>query len=520
MTRTLADSSGWRGKRREDRFVFRVGAVAEGYLDSVRRQKWVLGLGLVSVCLAGLIAHGGGLRFAVAFALLPLAFVVLAPRENRLPIGATLVLVLPWWYTLGSSQLKVFVVASVLAMSGLMAAEAIQRGSRPPIGIVDLALAGFVAAAALSVVFVGPYTYHSVAAVIDALLPLAFYVAGRNVRNSNWRPICWVLLLAGTVASLPLFYEFFALHRPLFGNPDTYQWKGEAGSLFRPGGTFGSPPAAVTALAMTTLSGLSLLVTSRSAQRLVVWLCLAVSIGGMIVTFTRAGLIGFALGVLVFVAFWRPISLGRLWFWTAAVSLIFVIAALPHLTDKGWYQEGVTRKGNLAAREVKWRTSWPVITNSTTHLVVGHGFNSLLVGHPTGLTGQPASDLAAVPILIQDSPHSQYIRTLLEQGLIGLGLLLAWLVGSLGKAVGAIRRGTASSEARAILAGCAAAIVSFLVASSAGDGLRYPSCLAILALLTGLVASQARPESVNATAAHSGDARLRSTLDHDANRRD
>jgi O-antigen ligase len=298
---------------------------------------------------------------------------------------------------------------------------------------------------------------------------------------------------------LPLFYEFFVLHRPLFGNASTYQWSREAGSLFRPGGTFGSPPAAVTALSMTTLCGLVLLVRSSGGRRLVVWLGLAISVGGIIITFTRAGLIGFALGVMVFVALWRPVALGRLTFGLVAVSVVFLLAVLPHLAGKDWYQEGVTRHGNLADREFRWRSAWPVITNSTTHLVVGHGFNSLLVGRPTGLTGQPDADLAAVPILIRDSPHSQYIRTLLEQGLVGLGLLVAWLLGSVGRAVGAVRKATLRAEDRALLAGCAAGIVSFMVVSSAGDGLRDPSSLAIVALLTGLVASHGAGMSRAAT---------------------
>jgi O-antigen ligase len=271
---------------------------------------------------------------------------------------------------------------------------------------------------------------------------------------------------------------------------------------------------------MTTLCGISLLVTSARTQKLVVWFCLAVSTSGLIVTFTRAGVIGFALGVVVFLALWRPIALGRLWFWTAAVGVILLIAVAPHVTGTSWYQEGVTRHGNLADRESRWSAAWPVITNSTTHLVVGHGFNSLLVGHPSGLTGEPAPDLATVPLLIKDSPHSQYIRTLLEQGLVGLGLLLAWLLGSVGKAFGAIRRGAVSLESRALLASCAAAIMSFMVASAAGDGFRDVSSLALLALITGLVASYALPESTNATVAHADHPRRRATLDHDASRRD
>ena len=128
----------------------------------------------------------------------------------------------------------------------------------------------------------------------------------------------------------------------------------------------------------------------------------------------------------------------------------------------------------------------PLVTNSTKHLVFGHGFNSLLVGHPNGLTGEPQADLAGVPILIKESPHSQYVRTLLEQGIVGLALLLAWLVGSVGRALAGVRGTIHHDEGRALLAGCAAGIVSFLVVSLAGDGLREVPSLAVVALLSGL----------------------------------
>jgi len=492
MTRTLADSSGWGKRRMEPGSVLRAGAVLGNRLGILHRQRWVIALGVSSIFLAWLIAHGGGLGVALALALVPAAAVVLSPSKNRLLVGITMVLLLPWWYTLGSPQLKVFVVASLLAMTGLIGAAASQSEAAQPVNVIDLALAGFVTAAVLSVAFVGPYTYNSLAAVVLALLPLGFYIAGRNLGSSMWRPVCWVVLVGGTIASLPLFYEFFVLHRPLFGNGSTYQWSGQVGSLFRPGGTFGSPPAAVTALSMTALCGLSLLVTSTGARRLIVWVCLTVSVLGMIVTFTRAGIIGFVVGLVVFVALWQPALLLRFTFVTAALSLIVLLVVLPHIAGKSWYEEGVTRHGNLAIRESRWNLAWPLITNSTTHLTLGHGFNSLQIGHPGGLAGQPDADLASQPLLIKESPHSQYIRTLLEQGFVGLGLLLAWLLTSVGKAAGSIHSGRVGIEGRALLAGCAAAIVSFMIVSLAGDGLRDPSSLALLALVTGLVAGRSR----------------------------
>jgi O-antigen ligase len=398
-----------------------------------------------------------------------------------------MIIVLPWWYTFGSAQLKVSAVAPVLAMLGLVGASVTQSRASHSFNLVDLAFAIFITAAALSWAFGGPYTYHSLTSFVLSILPAGFFVVARTLGRRAWPSMVWILVVAGTAASLPLFYEFFVTHRPLFTNGSFYYWNV---GLFRPGGAFGGPPQAVAVLSMTTLCGLSLLAISAGWRRLVVWACLFVSLGGIIITFTRAGLIGFALGLVVFVVLWRPAVLGRLLYGVATVSLVFVLVVLPQITSSKWYQEGVNRHGTLADRQGRWRAAWPVIVNSTTHSVVGHGFNSLQVGHPLGLAGQPQADLAAVPILISTSPHSQYVRTLLEQGFLGLAVMLAWLLGSLGKAVGATRRAT--RDGRALLAGCGAGIVSFVVVSFVDDTLRDPSGLATVALLSGLVAAQAQ----------------------------
>ena len=442
-----------------------------------------------AVCIAWLIAHGGSRHAAAVLALVPLAAFVLRRRENGVLLGTALIILIPWWMTFGSSQLKVSVLASLLALSGTIAALTLSRRRPQRLNFIDVSLAAFLTAAAVSFIFSGPYTYHSLTAFLLFTFPFSFYIGARELGGRAARSICWALLLAGTVASFPLFYEFLITRRPLFQNGNIYYWSVDPGGLFRPGGTFGGPPQAVTALSMTTLAGLSLLVTSSGGRRWIISACVAVSLAGMILTFTRAGLIGFGLGVIVFLAFWRPAALGRLAYAIATLGLVFFFAVLPGLVGKSWYQQGVIRHGTFADREVRWRAAWPLITNSPEHAVAGHGINSLFVGHPTGLTGQPQADLAAVPILIAVSPHSQYIRTLLEQGFIGLTLLLAWLLGSVAKALRGARSLSRDYD-RALLAGSAAGIVSLMIVSLAGDALRDPVSLAIVALLSGMVAGR------------------------------
>src|SRR5262249_12936778 len=88
-----------------------------------------------------------------------------------------------------------------------------------------------------------------------------------------------------------------------------------------------------------------------------------------------------------------------------------------------------------------------------------------------------ASDLGA------HGPHSQYVRTALEEGLVGVALLLFWLLGAVRAGVLGARRATASG--REVIAAYVGAIVSLVVVATAGDALRHPGTLAVGAVLTG-----------------------------------
>jgi O-antigen ligase len=171
---------------------------------------------------------------------------------------------------------------------------------------------------------------------------------------------------------------------------------------------------------------------------------------------------------------------------------------LPHITRTSWYQKGIQRPGSLAVRQSYWAAAWPVIVNSPEHLLVGHGINSLYRDPTTpGRLLDPQPDISAVPTLSTLSPHSQYVRTLVEEGVVGLVLLVGWLVGSAGRAGRAAW--SAASSRRAALAACAAATTSFLIVSYAGDTLRDTSSFALVALVTGAGVTLARtardPES-------------------------
>src|SRR5262249_18008745 len=127
------------------------------------------------------------------------------------------------------------------------------------------------------------------------------------------------------------------------------------------------------------------------------------------------------------------------------VAAVLVSAALPRLDANLTFREGVLRAGTFGARISYWHEAWPLIVDSPDHLVFGHGFNSLVVA--TGeVPGRFDPELARASDLGAHGPHSQYVRTALEEGLVGVALLLFWLLGAVRAGVLGARRATASGR--------------------------------------------------------------------------
>jgi O-antigen ligase len=439
---------------------------------------------LASVVAGWLVARGHA-PLIIAFAALALAAPFLLARpENGLLAGTVLVLLVPSSAALGSPQAGVVRVAVLLSFVGFCVL--VVRGEAPParFAVPDLFVAGLVIAAWASW-FVRPHGPHTAQATLAAVLPAGFYLAGRRFGGVAWTLIAAAVLLATTAASVTVLYEFFVAHRPLFTSQSSYYWNANGQALFRPGGVFGSPPAAAATLAMSTLIGASLLATTRGAARRCVWICLGVSLAALVVTFTRASLIAVAVGFVLYLVVLRPPGLARLVYAGIVLALLAGVFVLPRVTQTSWYQKGILRPGSLAVRESYWSAAWPVIVNSPQHFLVGHGINSLY-RDPTAQDAllDPQPDITAVPTLATLSPHSQYVRTLVEEGLVGLILLVGWLGLSL------LKTGRAAWSAvgprRAALAACAAAIASFLIDAYVADTLRETTCFALVALVSGV----------------------------------
>jgi O-antigen ligase len=350
----------------------------------------------------------------------------------------------------------------------------------------DLAVAGIVVMTLLSWQL-GSHPPHSLREAVNFLAPLALYPAARRFARQQGI-VVGTLLCCGALASLTLYYEYFISHAPLFIDKTAYYWNAGGNFIFRPGGVFGSPPGAGAVLAVVALLGLPLVGSARGLLRLAAAFAVLLCVGALILTFTRGALIGFGAGLLVYIAVLRPPRWGRVIFVPTLLALLLVLLVLPRISGTTWYQEGLLRGGTFSQRQSYWALSWPLITNSPQHLVVGHGINSLLVGRPE-LPGKIDADIAAVPTLTLRGPHNQYVRTLLEEGLVGLGLLVAWLLGTVAAGV---RASYSSVATRPWLAAGVAAVAAVGVLMLVGDALRHPPTFALLSVAAGCVVTWAR----------------------------
>src|SRR5207248_7868360 len=98
----------------------------------------------------------------------------------------------------------------------------------------------------------------------------------------------------GTLVALTMLYEWRTGH-VLFLKAADYQWSGNAG-IFRAGGVLGGAPSASIVLAMLIVACWPL----RAWKPRLVAGCSAIMAAAEVITYSRAGWIGLAVGVVVY----------------------------------------------------------------------------------------------------------------------------------------------------------------------------------------------------------------------------
>ena len=213
----------------------------------------------------------------------------------------------------------------------------------------------------------------------------------------------------------------------------------------------------------------------------------------LVLTFTRASFI--ALGAAVIVFLWlirshllRPLRVA--WFLAILAGLYLLVS--PSLQRSTTFQEGIVRPGALTVRESYWSAALPIVTSSTHNFVLGTGLESLEAPR-VGNNAYIPLQLAATPQVWVQSLHNQYVTTLVEQGLLGLLVLLAFLVTTFESAASVARRARDP-----VAAAVAATVLAMAVVMSVDTMLIVSPAFAMLMFAAGLSARLRDPKPAQA----------------------
>ena len=429
-----------------------------------------LAIALAAVVEAGAIVVNP--KIGAAAAVLPLlALVVVRPGAGLMLAVAAEVLI-PQSVTAG------WYVAPALAAAGMAVRREALR-----IRLADVAFLSWAAWVSLSWLTHRELAVTTRDFLIRGLLPLSFYVWGRvSVPSSLVRRVLVVLLGCGTIAAFTVLMEF-AARRLIFTSPIGYQWLASGGLPFRPAGIFNTPPTATVSLAMIVLATAGLV---RGPHRRLVLACEVVMILALGATLGRAGWIGLAAGTVA-ISVLLPVGKRR----RAAILFALIACAAAFLVIRGplshshALEASVVRSQNTSYRKQLLEVAWPLAIDSPRHILTGRGFLSFL--STSGKHDLHFRSVDPALWLVHGGPHDEYMRAFLEQGLIGLGLLVLWFGATIGAGVRAARRLAPDSDERLFLAGLTAAVIAFCAAAFFHDLSHNRPNLILAALLCGLL---------------------------------
>lgn len=213
------------------------------------------------------------------------------------------------------------------------------------------------------------------------------------------------------------------------------------------------------------------------------------------ITLSRSGWTGLAAGLLAFLM----LAPWRLRWWVelvaaAAILATIVFLAVPAATTQSQvFQEAFVRSANTTGRESLWSLTPPLISDSLSHLIAGRGLD-VFFG-----TGRFDDHLAVSPILPQGGPHNEFLRALIEQGAIGLVLLVGWTLGSALVGYRRLRELPPRAPERIVLAAFTSAVICIVVASLTHDTSHSVPVVVVTALVTGVLVTLAssRPGGVS-----------------------
>lgn len=226
--------------------------------------------------------------------------------------------------------------------------------------------------------------------------------------------------------------------------------------------------AAVLVASLALATGLTLVARRKPALRTVAFGAAALSLGGVILTVSRSGLIALgvaSLAAIVFAGRWRPRVLVMTGMIVGSAVIYFAFLA-PAATR----ERVTTSEGGGHGREDIWTVAWRMVE---AHPVRGVGSGNFSTSSIHYLLIQPGvlrrSDFI---VDTQKVAHNAYLQAWAETGVIGLALFAGLILGLLACSLKAIRRferdGNLLMEVltRAQLVACIGLLASLFFASN------------------------------------------------------
>jgi O-antigen ligase len=232
--------------------------------------------------------------------------------------------------------------------------------------------------------------------------------------------------------------------------------------LNRVAGTVGDPNVLASILLAGTFLAVALALTQKRnpAMRLTLFFCAFLCLLGVVLTFSRGGLIALGAAMLVtpFLVRRRAAAI------TLMVLVVIGIVAFVVTFAPADAKDRLTKNDGGSGRTDIWRIGWRMVEANP---VVGIGVGNF---QNTSVHYQIAPGAARVRTDLADHPsvaHNSFLELLAEGGVIGLGLFLGIIVAALATAVKATRRFL--RERRSDLAVLSGAVVIAIIAILASD---------------------------------------------------
>jgi putative inorganic carbon (HCO3(-)) transporter len=228
----------------------------------------------------------------------------------------------------------------------------------------------------------------------------------------------------------------------------------EVGEPERLAGTVGDPNLLASVLVVAMIFSAALALTARrgSLGRLLGWTGSAVCIVGLILTFSRGGLLTLAMALVIAPFFSRRKGAAFAGVALLALTVVFYFAALAPQDAR----DRLSAQNGGSGRTDIWKVGWRLVEANP---VVGVGAGNFPAASVEYILEPGAMTHKGTLIDEPAVAHNMYLQVLGELGVIGLAMFASILIGSIGAGIVATRRFREGGDSQlAILS--AAAVVS------------------------------------------------------------